>query len=160
MIFLIVYYSFTENEKVGEVLYGLGLPGYFAALLFPDWTMFPFFNFYGLHSWIIHALLVSFTLMLLLTGEIRPHAKNMVYVLAFAIIIAIPIYVINVILGTNFLFINAGSPGSPLEVLVNFFGTPWFILPYFLLVILIIGLLYVPWYVRDRKIERRCYGEN
>lgn len=154
MIFVITIYAINPSrfgETSGEILYALGLAGFAAALFFPNWTMYPIMNFYNLKSFAIHALQMSFVLMLVITGEIRPSLKKIRRPALFMAIAVPPLYVFNLIAGTNFMFINAGSPGSPLEVLVDVFGNPGFLIPYAGLVLLVLFFMYLPWYLKDRK---------
>ena len=154
MIFVITIYAINPGkfgETTGEILYALGLAGFAAALFFPNWTMYPIMNFYNLKSFLIHALQMAFVLMLVISGEIRPSLKKIKRPVIFMAIVVPPIYVFNLVAGTNFMFVNAGSPGSPLEVLVDVFGNPGFLVPYAGLVVLVLLLMYLPWHIKERK---------
>ena len=154
MIIVITIYAISPDrfgETAGEILYALGLAGFAAALIFPNWTMYPIMNFYNLKSFFIHGLQMAFVLMLVVSGEIRPSPKKIKRPVLFLAIVVPPIYIFNLIAGTNFMFVNAGSPGSPLEVLVDTFGNPGFLIPYAGLVVLVLFLMYLPWYLKDRR---------
>ncbi|MCL2377106.1 MAG: TIGR02206 family membrane protein [Defluviitaleaceae bacterium] len=155
MIFLGIVYAIKPNDTLGEIFYGLGLPGYVAALLFPNWDMYPIINFYAIKSFSTHALQIAFVLMLLAAGQIRPKARNAWKPMVFIALLAVPTYIFNIIFGTNFLFINAGSPGSPLEFLVDTFGNPLFLIPYAMLAAAVISLMYVPWFIIERRKRKR-----
>lgn len=145
------WYSDTGAGKTaGEILYSLCLPGGVAALVFANWSMYPLTNYYCLHSFIIHTLQIAFPLMLVLTGELVPHVGNLWRPALFLLIIVPPIYFLNTKLNTNFFFVNAGSPGSPLEALIRVFGTPWFIFPYIALLLLVWACMYAPWVMAER----------
>jgi hypothetical integral membrane protein (TIGR02206 family) len=146
-----VFHAFYPNKTTGEILYSLGLPGALAALIYPNWTMYPMANFYSLQSFMIHALHIALPLMLLLTGEIRPDAKRLWRVVAFLAVAVPPIYFFNIRHNTNFFFINAGSEGSPLEIFVNWLGFPGFLLPYAGLVAVIWLMMYLPWAIAGKK---------
>ena len=150
-IFLELIYAFFPNKTTGEILYALGLPGAVAALLFANWSMYPILNFYCLQSFIIHAFLIAFILMPLVSGELRPQAKNLWRVAAFLLVVVPLIYQINKRLGTNFFFVNAGSEGSPLEFFVNVFGNPGFLVPYAGLIIVAWFFMYLPWVLANRR---------
>jgi len=151
LIFLGIIYAIKPSKSLGEIFYGIGLPGFVAALLFLNWWMYPIVNFYALKSFSTHALQIAFVLMLMTTGQIRPNWRKAWKPMAFIFGIAAPVYVLNLILDTNFLFINAGSPGSPLEAFIEAFGNPLFLVPYGALVVVVISLMYVPWLIIDRR---------
>ena len=138
-------HAFYPNKTTQEILYSLCLPGTVAALLFSNWSMYPLSNFYCLQSFFIHTLHVTFPLMLLIAGEMRPRAGQLWRVALFLAIVAPPIYILNKQIDTNFFFINAGSVGSPLEVFVEWLGSPGFLLPYAGLVAMIWLFMYLPW---------------
>jgi len=146
-------HAFYPGKATREILYSLCLPGAVAALLFCNWSMFPLQNFYCLQSFLIHALHVAFPLMLLAAGELRPQVKQLWRVVIFLVIILPPVYFANTMLSTNFFFINAGSEGSPLEIFIEWAGTPGFLLPYTGLVAVIWLFLYTPWILKDKKLK-------
>jgi hypothetical integral membrane protein (TIGR02206 family) len=167
VIFLnLVYAWYGETgagEASGEILYALGLPGSVCALVFANWSMYPLVNFDCMQSFVIHALHIAFVVLPLVGGELRPRAKNLWKCGVFLVITVPIIYVINLRLGTNFFFVNAGSPGSPLEALINLVGVPWFIIPYAGLVLIVWAALYLPWELASRrrtKYKVRVYSKR
>ncbi len=164
-IFLQLIYAYYADlaigKAVGEILYALCLPGAVAALVFANWSMYPIINYYSIHSFLIHTLHVAFTMMLLLSGELRPSARGLWKPAVFLLITVPPVYVLNGRLGTNFFFVNAGSPGSPLDLFINMFGVPWFLLPYAGLVLVLWFLMYLPWELfrhQSRKYKVKVYS--
>jgi hypothetical integral membrane protein (TIGR02206 family) len=149
-IFIEIFHAFFPNKTTGEILYSLGLPGTLAALLFPNWTMYPINNFFPINSFVIHGLHAAFIISLLASGEIKPAVKNLWRPLLF-LAAALPFaYFINQKLGTNFYFINAGSEGSPLEILIDLMGVPWFLFGYAGLLFFVWIVLYAPIVLRER----------
>lgn len=142
-----VFISFIQSRRPSNILndamFMLVMPGALAALLFPDWNIPIHFNFYYLHSWIIHILLVLIVVIQLAGQDIKPDIKNMKYVASALALYALPVYFINKTYGTNFLFINAPSPGSPLEPLEALFGNPGYIIAFIVLVFMVWFLLYI-----------------
>ena len=57
-VYLCILHSLWKPDWLSQTLYTLCLPGACCALVFPDWTMYPFFSFVSLHSFLAHALLV------------------------------------------------------------------------------------------------------
>jgi hypothetical integral membrane protein (TIGR02206 family) len=167
VIFLNLIYAWYgetgAGDASGEILYSLGLPGSISALLFANWSMYPLLNFYCLQSFIIHALHIAFVVLPLIGGELRPRARNLWKCGVFLIVTVPIIYMINLRLDTNFFFVNAGSPGSPLEALVNLVGVPWFLIPYAMLVLLVWFAMYLPWELASRHRARsrvRVYSKR
>ena len=149
MLIFCIWFAWRRKQMAGDVPYGVGLPGFLAALVFPDWTMFPIFNFYGLNSWVIHTLLIIFILCPLATGEIVPNPKNILRIFGIVVLMAIPIYLFNLVFDTNYLFLNAGSEGSPIEVFILLFGETWFVIPLALFAFGVVQLMYLPWRKRQ-----------
>jgi len=138
-------YAYYPGRTSGELLYCLCMPGAIAGIVYPNWSNYPILNFYSLHSFVIHALQIAFVVMLLLSGEVRPRAKNLRWVGVFLAVIVPPIYALNIRLGTNFFFVNAGSYGSPLEIFVEWLGNPGFLIPYAGLILAVWFFMYLPW---------------
>lgn len=49
-VYLCILHSIWKPDWLSQVLYTLCLPGACCALLFPDWTHYPFWSFVSLHS--------------------------------------------------------------------------------------------------------------
>ena len=150
-IFIELIHAFAPNRSTGEILYCLCLPGAVAALLFSNWSMYPITNFYCLQSFFIHALHIAFPLMLLVASEIVPDIKRLWHAAVFLLAVVPAVYFINIKLGTNFFFVNAGSEGSPLEIFIRLAGVPGFLFLYAGLLITVWFLLYLPWVVVKKR---------
>ncbi|MCL1935008.1 MAG: TIGR02206 family membrane protein [Defluviitaleaceae bacterium] len=148
MIFVALIHTIKPNKTTGEILYSLGMPGFVAAILFPDWTFYPIINFYPLQAFLIHGVQLAYVVMLLVTREIKPNIKNLWKTVVFILLVAPPIYIFNLRFGTNFLFINQGSENSPLEIFVDIFGNPGFLIPFVGLLLLVWFFLYLPYNVK------------
>jgi len=145
MIWTSLFHAFKPSKLTANLMYGIGIPSFTLALLFPDWVMLPFFNFYGLEQWLMHGALLTYIIMQISAKDYRPEMKYVPRI-SLIVISCIPIiYTINHFLGTNFWFMSAGSDGSPLDILISIFGTPWFIIPYVIIFASIVTVLYLPW---------------
>lgn len=51
-VYLCILHSLWKPDWLSQTLYTLCLPGACCALVFPDWTMYPFFSFVSLHSFL------------------------------------------------------------------------------------------------------------
>ncbi len=137
-IFLITFHVWKPSEMLGGYLYTVGIPGALAALLFPTWTGLPFFNFMHLHSFTVHILLALYPIVLFAAGDIRPQVQKMHKYLLLLIAMAIPIYGINLLLDTNFMFLMSADPGNPLYFFEQMWGSHLLGFP-----VIIVGVLLV-----------------
>lgn len=69
---LYLLFAWRHWDWLGQVLYTLCLPGAAAALLFPDWSAYPQWNFMNLNSFLVHGLLILFPILQLVEHTIRP----------------------------------------------------------------------------------------
>ena len=127
-IFVIAYHSFKPNRLLDSILYTVCIPGALAALLFPSWTKLPLGNFMHIHSFTIHILLALYPIVLTCAGDIRPKVQDIPKCVGILLTAAIPITIINLLLGTNFMFLmeadtnkqtqsRTKTPGSVIWVL-------------------------------------------
>ncbi|GHV32960.1 hypothetical protein FACS18949_05680 [Clostridia bacterium] len=152
--FVGVIYAFRPNRVMGELLYCLGLPSALAALLTPDWTRYPVFNYYSLHAFIIHGFLLGAPILLLVSRKLRPNVSNLWRAALCLVAAAIPITVVNTLLKTNFMFLRWAPKGTPLEIFDTWFGglgSHGYLLGLVLLIAVIWTLLYLPWVLAGRE---------
>ena len=148
-IFFVLMDGFMPKQKVtGQLIaYAFG-PGALAALLFCSWTMLPlFWNYLTIHSFIFHWAIVTYLIMRLADGEIRPDYKGLwISVLTMALL-AVPAYLVDMKTGYNYMFIYEVQRNSPLEIAWEIFGTrfgkPGYVVGAMLLVIVIFHALYL-----------------
>lgn len=139
------------NKTTREILYSLSLPGGLAALIFADWTTYPILSFFCLQSFTIHALLVCYPAMLLFAKQLKPNWRELWRPAVFLVVVAVPLFFVNRLFNTNFLFINGGTQGSPVELLVNLMGNPTYLIGYAGLVLVIWLVIYLPFIITGRK---------
>lgn len=120
-IFLIAIHAYKPSKVLDNFLYTVCIPGALAALLFPTWTSLPLANGMHLHSFTVHILLMLYPAVLTLSGDIQPDVKQLPKSLGLLVLMAIPIYGLNLLLDTNFMFLRSADPGNPLY----FFETLW-----------------------------------
>lgn len=145
-MFIIAIWAFKPNDICGQILYGFGMVGALCALLFCNWTDQPLLQFQTIYSFIFHGLLIGFVLMALIGGDIKPKPKGFVCCVVFIAIAGALTGIVNQLLpDVNFFFTNEGSEGSPLEIFIKLFGTPWWLLAYAALAAVVIGCEFLPW---------------
>lgn len=148
--FLLLLFELTGWDWTGQTLYCLCLPGSVAALLFPNWTMFPLWNVVNLQGFLLHALLIFCPLLEVMRGKLKPRFGYMWKAWAFLAVVVPLIYLFNLNFGTNYFFVNAGSPGSPLEWLIRRMGNPGFLLGYAAIALVVTTGMYLPRLFRRR----------
>ena len=121
-IFLIAFHAWKPSGIIGGFLYTVCIPGALAALLFPTWTSLPFGNFMHMHSFTVHIMLAMYPIVLTVAGELRPTAKQLHKYLLLLVAMAIPVYLINLLLDTNFMFLMSADEGNPLYLFEQLWG--------------------------------------
>lgn len=121
-VFLCAIHSMWKPDWLGQVLYSLCLPGAWAALLFPDWVMYPFFSFISLHSFIAHGLIVLYITMQTASGDIQPRLSAVWKPVLFLCVTVPPVMWFDHRFHANYMFLQLPSAGSPLVVLSDLAG--------------------------------------
>lgn len=141
-IFFCLFYVWKPCVYLGELLYSLSLPGTLLALLFPNWNRLPLWNFFCIHSFVLHTLLLFLPVLLLADGTLQPNWHRLP--LSFTTLAGCSIIVAwcNRQWGTNFFFLSKPSKGSPLIWFANWFGESLYWIGFPVLIAAIWGLLY------------------
>lgn len=130
------------REALGEIGYTLLMPGTICALLFPDWTRYPLMNFMSLHSFVWHALLIAYPMMLRISGRIHPVLSHLWYPVVYLCIITPPIMLFDKVTGCNYLFVSWPLKDTPQEWLYDLLGSYWRV-GYAILVFAVILTIYL-----------------
>lgn len=146
-VYISFYHSLLGGKLTGQFLYAFCMPGAFCALLFPDWSYYPAFHFMSVSSFILHILLVGYTLMQVAGGDIRPDIRRAPACLGIMLLTALPVYIFDRLTDTNYMFLNWPSPGSPLEWF-SFLGRPGYLLGYLPLLAAVWAVIYAPFLAR------------
>ena len=146
--FLYLLFSWRSWNWLGQVLYTLCLPGAAAALVFPDWTVYPQWSLMNINSFLVHGLLILFPVLQLAAGTIRPRLSAIWKPLLFLAVVTPPIWLFNRTWGTNYFFLNTASPNSPLALLLEVTGPAWYLPAYALLAVAVMVVLLLPWHWR------------
>lgn len=141
-VVLITFDIIKPTKIVRYFLYYLGIPGALLALSFPNWTVLPCLNFFNIHSFTIHMMLVIYPVVLVAGGEFSPDIKAMFKCVLLLICLAIPIYFINLLCDTNFMFLMDPETGNPLELFEKYLGSHLWGFPILLPIVMFI--MYLP----------------
>ena len=150
-ILLITFDTFKQTKTVRTFLYYFAIPGAALALLFPNWTNMPVWNFFHIHSFTIHILLVLYPLLLVTTGQVATDLLSALKGVGLLVAMAIPVYGLNLLWDTNFMFLMRPDSGNPLEFFEKLLGSHLWGFPILLPVVLRIMYIPILVFVKPRK---------
>lgn len=113
-IFLITWHAWKGGAAIGGFLYTVCIPGALAAMLFPSWSSLPAWNLMCLHSFTVHILLILYPVMLTAGKDIRPNWRHTPKYIGILLCMALLVYIVNILLDTNFFFLIEAEAGNPL----------------------------------------------
>lgn len=113
---------YWKNVWLRECVYCLSLPGACLALIFPNWNKLPMLNYFSIHGFVLHGILVLVPILLCASGEIRPQINRLPFCFVCIALTCIPVALFNQHFGTNFFFLSSPSKGSPLVWFEQIFG--------------------------------------
>lgn len=152
-VFLSAYMLVTKNHRIYEFAYLLGIAGAMQALLTPDAGIYGFPHFRSIQVMVSHGSIVTAAIYMTLVEGFRPTIASVKRVLIGANIYMIFIFFLNLLIHSNYLFIaHKPETASLLDLL-----PPW---PIYILLVELIGiivcfLLYLPFWLSDRRIQRK-----
>lgn len=154
-LWIATFYAWTENYYAGVIYVLLCIPGAAGALIFPNWRAYPFFHYMNIHDFISHGLIVAFGIWLFVSGKIVPKWRDLWITFVFGVVGFIILHKLNLVLETNYWFLNEPSSGSPMEWIIRITGSKWYLAGYFLFCAVIVviweGVLQVIHRIFKRK---------
>ena len=149
MVFLHSLFPRSGETIYSQFLFAFCMPGAAAALIFPDWVGYPLFSFMTFAGFTLHSLIVLYVIMLVCSGDIVPDPRRLPSCTAIMLLIAVPVFFFDRLTGTNYMFLNYPSPGSPLEWF-SFLGRPGYLLGFIPLSLIIWAVIYLPFILRSQ----------
>lgn len=157
-IFAMLADAYLPKQKVTkQMMLFAFMPGALSALLFSNWTEYPFYAYMSIHSFVFHAIIVGYTLMQFLGRDISPSYKGLWKTALAVVLVMIPVYGINILFAEynpNFMFLMEASPGSPLVPLWNIFGPKYYLFAGVGMIILVFHVLF-PIYKGIEKLQTK-----
>ena len=156
-ILLIAFDTIKQTKTVRSFLYYFAIPGAALALLFPNWTEMPIWNFFHIHSFTIHILLVLYPLLLVTTNQVSTDLKSAFQGVILLVAMAIPVYFLNLLWDTNFMFLMQPDSGNPLEFFEKLLGSHLWGFP--ILLPVVIFVMHLPVFVfknRNKHVKSHC----
>ncbi len=119
------------------------LPGAVCALITPDWTYLPIYNWQCIQGFFSHCLLVMFSSLLLFGGIYLPSFRHWYYPLVFLGSVSPLIYIFDKVFGCDYMFLLQPVYGTVLEYLEKVHGKDWYTFVFAVFVIIVILLIYL-----------------
>jgi hypothetical integral membrane protein (TIGR02206 family) len=148
LVWLCAYMLVTKNRTIYEFAYLIGIAGALQAVLTPDLGQYAFPHFRYFQVFLSHGLIIISALYFTLVEGFRPTWSSVKRVAIYGNIYFLFVFVLNFIIGSNYLFIaHKPETASLLDVL-----PPW---PYYLLIIELLAaffilLFYSPFAIKDK----------
>lgn len=132
---------------LGAAIFHPGLPGVWAALVFPDWLAYPFWNYLSVSAFLSHGLVSVYAASILVksaeapdpAGLLRRDLKNS---LLFMGVGALVMACFDRATGTNYWFMAGPSAGSPFTAAYERGGFGAYLLAYACTAVLVTALCY------------------
>lgn len=159
-IILLMLHVYRPTSLINEILFSLTLPGALIALLFPGWSDEPVMSFIHIHSFVYHAIITAYPLLLLSSRELKPNARGL-WKVGIVLLLIIPlVYSFNAWAGTNYMFLNSPIGNSPLMLIYEAFGKNGYIAGLVCVAVMIWLLQYSLVYLvqrirRGKRLEQR-----
>ncbi len=106
---ILVYAMWPGKRWLGQLFAYTFFPAAVLAVVFPSSSMYPLWNFYCLHTFVFHALIIAFFIWLLMAGEVKPDYKGLWFSFLFLLLFTIPIYCLDGQFHVNYMFIGMRS---------------------------------------------------
>lgn len=104
--YTIILDAFLKDKKVlSQMLLYLFLPAALMALIFPTTSILPVFNFYTIHQFVFHALIVAYALMRFISKEVNLDYLSVWKSIGIISMIALFVYIIDYLFNRNFMFL-------------------------------------------------------
>ena len=134
----------AQNRFFKQLMAFMFLPAAVIAILFPSVTPYPPLNFYAIHMFLLHAVIIAYIVARYAGGELHPrYAGLWLSVLATAVMAGL-IYPLNAAFGTNFMFLMHHANNPALRLIWDLTGGgAAYILGLAALVILVFHIMYV-----------------
>ncbi|MCR4739359.1 MAG: TIGR02206 family membrane protein [Lachnospiraceae bacterium] len=129
------------NSLLGQALYALCLPGACLAILFPDGTYYPALHFISIQSYLFHTLIIIYMILIIIDGSVRPDIREAYKSVLFLLIVVPPVMLFDHHFGTNYMFLNRPSNGSPLARFYDAGGYGGYLAAYAVTAIAVICLM-------------------
>jgi hypothetical integral membrane protein (TIGR02206 family) len=152
LVFLSAAMLITKSYGIFEFAYLLGIAGALQAVLTPDAGIYGFPHFRFFQVFVSHGSIITAAVYMAVVEQYRPTPASIKNVLIKGNLYMLGVGIVNALIGSNYLFIaRKPETASLIDVLPPW---PWYIPILELIGILMIGLLYLPYAIKDLKARR------
>lgn len=144
----------TKNYSIYEFCYFLGIGGALQALLTPDLGLYGFPHFRFFQTYISHGLIISAAIYMTVVEGFRPTWKSLLRVALWINVYMVVVFVINMLIGSNNLFVAHKPPTASLLDLLS--PWPWYILWMEAIGLVVCLILYLPFAIKDWRVKARA----
>ena len=127
---VLMYALWPRQNWLGQLLAYAFVPAAFMAVVFPSTTMYPWLNFYCIHTFVFHGLILAFFAWLFMSGEVVPDYRGLWLGFLFMVLFGIPIYFLDSAFQVNYMYLGNCTDVSILAKLwdriVPHYGRPGF----------------------------------
>ena len=129
---VLIYALWPRGKWLGQIFAYAFMPAAILAVVFPSSTMYPWLNFYCIHTFVFHALIMAVFVWLFMDGAVIPDYKGLWGSLLFMALFAVPTYFLDGFFHVNYMFIGTRSDVGILaamwDAVVHSYGRPAFVL--------------------------------
>ena len=147
-LILIAIHALWPVDFLGDFIYLVSIPTASMALLFPNWTAYPVLNFLYLQSFTVHILIVVYGVMITVGGEVRPTLSSVPKCVLFFLVMLVPVYFVNLVWDTNFMFLRRIGKGNPLHIFDLLLGNYLYGYPILILLVPLLMLGIYKWIIK------------
>lgn len=151
--------AFTRNRLLQEYSFAIGLATALMAVITPDVYYYPAFTFIYIQSMIVHGTICFIPIFMVTLMDFKPRITNLPKVIGILFLFAAAVAPVNYFTDGNYFFLRYPAPGSPMEAFAGMVGSPWYLIPTFLLGCVLWTIMYLPFALleaRDRQRTRRA----
>jgi hypothetical integral membrane protein (TIGR02206 family) len=153
MVWAGAYMLVTRNRTVYEFSYFLGIGAAMQGLLTPDAGIYGFPHFRFFQTVTAHGLIIFSAVYMTAVEGFRPYPKSLVRVFLGMNLYMAAVYVMNSLIGSNYLFImHKPETASLIDVLGPW---PWYLLSLEAIGVVICLILYLPFFIFDLQNRKK-----
>ncbi|MFT5145008.1 MAG: putative integral membrane protein (TIGR02206 family) [Rhodothermales bacterium] len=140
--YVMAYAFLTGNRRLYPLVYFLGIGGAIQAVITPDAGVYGFPHLRFFDALLSHGGLVLGGFWVVLVEGVRPKLRDLIRIMVGLNVYALLMYFLNLALGSNYLYVNGKAE---VDSAMNFMPEwPYYILVLEALVIIVFGLMYLP----------------
>jgi hypothetical integral membrane protein (TIGR02206 family) len=146
-----------SDYRIYEFAYFLGIGGALQYLVTPDLGPYGFPHFRFFQSFASHGLLLTAPVYMTVVEGFRPTVQSLKRVIVFTNLYLVPVFLINLAIGSDYLMLNA-KPATP-SLLDLMPGWPYYIIFMELIGIATCLVLYAPFWISNQR-RRAVVGKR